>query len=94
MEKNVKKLIDYLYQRKQVEHLVIYRSDNDSWYFYYSIRGYLRNDYFHIRISSWGKHCNEIKDDVEIILTTDCKEEVEKILNKFNLIQTNQTKAL
>ena len=86
MENNIKNLINYLKKRKQVEHLTIFHSDdNDNWYFYYTIRGYLKNDYFHIRVSSWGKGCNEVKNEIEIVRTTDCKEEIAKILNKFNL---------
>jgi hypothetical protein len=82
-EKNALKFIKSLKRRKSVTELDVYsKNDDPFWFYYFNIIGYFKNKYFHVAIRSCSY---EIK-RVEIVNTTDCKEEIEKILTKYKLL--------
>ena len=57
---------------------------DDEWFnHYFSLTGNLNKLYFHVVISNF-----KLKnvDEIEIASTTDCKEEIETLLIKFNLV--------
>ena len=55
----------------------------DRWNYYFALTGRLNNKYFHVRINN--HKLNDV-DEVEICSTTDCKQEIEALLIKFNLV--------
>ncbi len=63
----------------------VYRTEDEdnNWNYFFSLSGMLNNLYFHVRISNF-----KLKnvDKIEITSTTDCKQEIEALLIKFNLV--------
>ncbi len=62
----------------------VYRSEDDiNWSYYFCLTGMLNDFYFHVVLNS---HKIDDIDKIEVIKTTDCKEEIEALLIKFNLV--------
>ena len=78
---NTERLIKSLRENEEVKKLNIYEGNRALWDHYFSIKGYLNNLFFYIVIYS-----NDLEEQVIITNSTDCKEEIEKILIKFNLV--------
>lgn len=82
---NAKKLIKSLNRRKNIDSVDTYAffEEDENWFFYISITGYIDNDYFDILICR-SKYSKE--ESVKIIDTTDCEDKIRNILTKFDLI--------
>ena len=64
--------------------VTVYESeDKDVWNYYFDLTGNLNDLYFHVVISN---HTSSGFDKVRVYNTTDCKEEIEALLIKFNLV--------
>jgi hypothetical protein len=62
----------------------VFKSEDDEyWDHYFSLTGRLNNKYFHVRINNY---ILDNVDKVEVSSNTDCKEEIEALLIKFNLV--------
>ena len=62
----------------------VYRSKSDkNWNYFISLTGMLNDLYFHVVLSN---HKKDGIDQVEVTEGTDCKEEIEALLIKFNLV--------
>ena len=79
---NTERLIRSLRKRKAITELSIYKSPDAFFTNYYAINGHFNMLYFHLTIY---KHLDE-KETIEISSNTDCKEEIEALLIKFNLV--------
>jgi hypothetical protein len=83
MIQDIEKFIKSLKRRKTVTNLDVRDYPNDKDFeFYYSIIGYINKKYFHLnffRIYS--------ETTLKTHNTTDCKEEISKIMAKFNLTE-------
>ena len=74
----IKKLINYLKQIKDISLSVFVNEENKNWNYYYSVSGFIFNDYFHFVASN---HKNHNVDCLEMYRTTDTFAEIE--LNKI-----------
>jgi hypothetical protein len=79
-EENARKLIKSLKRRKNIDNLSVHESNNNGWINYFSICGFLKDEYFSFTITKM------YKEKCEISILTDCKEEIKKILVQYNLI--------
>jgi len=78
------KLIKSLKRRKHITHLDIMLDGEDKdWFYYYQITGYYKNEYFSIDVRRNKLNNYPI---VKIIETTDCKNEIKKLLKEFDLM--------
>lgn len=81
-EENAIKLIKSLKRRKNIDNLDIFIPSRDNSFFhYFSISGFLNDEYFSVYIMESKK-----SKTVEIDSSTDCKEEIKKILVQYNLM--------
>lgn len=87
MIQDIEKFIKSLKRRKAVNNISIYKSKEEVFEFYYTIRGFLKNEYFAVTIFN-----TNAKNIVKIDNTTDCKKEIANIMAKFNLTETNNEK--
>ena len=87
MIQDIEKFIKSLKRRKTVTNLSVYspQEEERDFFFYYAILGFLKNEYFAVTIFN-----TNAKNIVKINNTTDCKEEIAKIMEKFNLTETEK----
>ena len=79
-KKNAQRLIRSLKTRKGVVVLNVYKGIDRFWINYFDITGFLNNKYFSVTIMK--SDCSE---ECKIASQTDCIQEIEAILIKFNL---------
>lgn len=78
-----KKLIASLRRRKDFNNLDLFvKSQCSNYVFYFDLTGFFKNQYFNINIRS--SIINGLE-TIEVVNTTECEEEITKLLNKFEL---------
>ena len=86
MKAQAKKLIGYLKRTKKVQIASYYRGSYTNWDYYYNISGMLEGKYFSIYLFKKEGYPSENK----IARTTDCKEEIRNLFNKYSLDETRK----
>jgi len=83
---NTERFIKSLRRRKNVIISDVYISQDIFWDYYFIISGYLNDSYFNISII---KSKQSQIGEITIEFTTDCEDEILKIMLKYNLKPTN-----
>jgi len=86
MEAQAKKLIGYLKRTKKVKIASYYRGSKSNWEYYYAISGWLEGKYFCVYLFRGKDNPSEN----HISSTTDCKEEIRNLFNKYSLYETRK----
>ena len=87
MEAQAKKLIGYLKRTNKTSTLQYYNGSNTyCWQYYYAISGWFEGKYFSIYLFKKEGYPSENK----IARTTDCKEEIRNLFNKYSLYETRK----
>ena len=86
MEAQAKKLITYLKRSNKSKIASYYRVSKSNWEYYYAISGWLEGKYFRVYLFKGKDNPSEN----HISSTTDCKDEIIKLFNKYSLDETRQ----
>lgn len=80
----VLQLIENLKNDPEYNTVDIYESAMPEWEYYYAIRGFYKEKYFHIEVTKIKQYPDS--HNLYVANTTDCKEEINEKLKQFKLL--------